>query len=197
MAVSEYLGRITDKFNQQPDYMAFVQMVCQGPSDTVDQVRMLPFLLDLDFAVGDQLDIIGGLVGASRDLPAPLPGSGITVLADPDFQQLVRAVIAQNHWDGTTPGIYAIWEQVFGGTFKVMVQDYQDMSMAIIVFATTFSNVALAMLDEGYFDLRPAGVEMLGFFQPSVPGTPVFGWGLDTVNVQGWGLGSWIEPLQT
>lgn len=46
-----------------------------------------------------------------------------------------------------------------------------------------------------YSGMRPAGVRITSFAQPSVPGAPVFGWGADNANVAGWGTGCWIEPL--
>lgn len=196
MAVSDYLALITSEHNQQPDFMAWVLTLCQPSADNQFQLDLLmTSLMDLNLAVGDQLDIWGEYVGASRNLKAPLPPSGITVLADPDYRSLIKAVIAQNHWDGTVPGIYDIWGQVFGNELEVLVGDNQDMSMFIVIIATTLSTVALALLINGYFDLRPAGVYMRGYFTPSVPGQPVFGWGIESATIKGWGEGVWIEPL--
>ena len=196
MAVSDYLGLITSEHNQRPKFMAMVKAMCQGSADNQFILSQFPFLFNLDQAVGDQLDIIGNWVGASRQLKAPLPPSGITVLSDADYRTLLKAVIAANYWDGTVPGIYSIWASVFAGNvFDVLVEDYQDMSMLIVLLATDLGTVALALLINGYFDLRPAGVLMRGYYVPSVPGQPVFGWGIESATIKGWGEGVWVERL--
>jgi hypothetical protein len=195
MAVSDYLFLITSEHNQRPKFMAVVQAVCQGHADNIFQLSQVPFLLDLDEAVGVYLDVLGEFIGASRQLRAPLPPSGITELNDDDYRTLLKAVVASNYWDGTVPGIYSIWASVFAGDiFDVLVMDYQDMSMAIVILATNLSNVALALLINGYFDLRPAGVLMNGYFMPSVPG-PVFGFDVENATIQGWDEGAWVVPI--
>lgn len=195
MAVSDYLGLITSEYNQKPKFMATIQAVCQGFADDQFQLYQFPFLFNLDEAVGDQLDALGEIIGASRRLNAPLPPSGIVSLDDDDYRTLLKAVVAANHWDGTVPGIYTIWASVFAGNvFDVLVMDYQDMTMAIILLATDLGTVAEALLINGYFDLRPAGVLMLGYFEPSVPG-PVFGFDVENTVIQGWDQGAWVIPL--
>ena len=192
-----YLGLVTSAHNQKPKFMATVAAEVQPFVDLqATLAQIFNGLFNVQAAVGDQLDKIGAWVGASRNLAIALPPSGITVLQDSDYRQLLLAVIAANNWDGTVPGMYAIWATVFGQAFDVLVQDNQDMTMFVVLLASTFSAVALALLTNGYFDLRPAGVRMLGYFQPSVQGQPVFGLGIEDSEISGLGVGYMVQQIE-
>ena len=193
----DYQSKIPSPNNVQPNFMAVIALTVQGCVDSQSLLDQFSSLFDIDVAVGDQLDKIAVWVGGNRSLPEALPPSGITELNDTEFRLLLFALIAANYWDGTVPGIYSIWGIVFSGnTFDVLVQDNQDMTMFIVITATTFGPVVLALIAYGYFDLKPAGVGMLGYWQPSIPDTPVFGWGVENSTIAGWGVGCWIEPLE-
>jgi hypothetical protein len=87
---------------------------------------------------------------------------------------------------------------VFAGQpFQILIGDQQDMSMFFVFINPALSTLVLALITGGYFDLRPAGVLMRGYFKPSIPGTPVFGWGIENATVAGWGHGAWVAPLTT
>ena len=121
--------------------------------------------------------------------------AGLAVLPDDAFQMLVKLIIAENNWDGTVPGAYTIWSSVMGPGFGILIQDNQDMTM-LVVFTNLFESVVTkSLIVGGHFNLRPAGVRINGFFQPSVPDTPVFGWGVENSTISGWGTGCFIEPL--
>ena len=123
-------------------------------------------------------------------------------LDDTTFRQLILGKIAINHWNGTVPGVYSILAAVFNGTVKVLIQDNEDMSM-FMIFTALFTNLTptelalvIPFVLAGYFAFRPAGVKMLGYFVPSVPGEPVFGLGsVDTAAVAGLGVGYIVAPL--
>lgn len=192
----DYTQLITSQHNNKPNYMGVVSILVQPSVDKQNTMQELPLLFDLDLAIGDQLDKVGQWVGASRNLSKPLPPDGITILQDDDYRVLLKAIVAFNNWDGTVPGMYNIWFTVFGpNNFDVLIQDNQDMTMLVVVIATTFNVVALVLLTNGYFDLRPAGVRLKGYYQPSVPDQPVFGWGVQNANIAGWGTGVWIQPI--
>jgi len=195
-SATNYTSLITSQHNDKPNYMGVIGILVQPGVDKQNVMGSLPGLLDLDAAVGDQLDKLGQWIGASRNLKQPLPPSGITTLGDSDYRLLLQAIVALNNWDGTVPGMYDIWSVVFSGsTFDILIQDNQDMTMFVVILASTFSTVAMALLTNGYFDLRPAGVRMKGYYQPSVPGQPVFGWGVQNDNIAGWGTGVWVQPI--
>ena len=69
--------------------------------------------------------------------------------------------------------------------------------MFIVLLNPPTDLLTLAVITEGYFLMVPAGVLLLGFYEPSLPfpGTPVFGWGAENATVAGWGVGAWVEPV--
>jgi hypothetical protein len=60
-------------------------------------------------------------------------------------------------------------------------------------------SVAKALLVNGYLNIKPAGVRM-NVIEPSVstsPPTPLFGFGVQTAQIKGWGAGAWATILST
>jgi hypothetical protein len=217
--IQTYLDLITSEHRDKPKFMASVAEVCQPFVDIMATLYSMIGLFTPN-AIGDQLDKVAVWAGVSRDLDTPLAGvyftwgdagpgwgqgtwlgpddqqSGLTVLPDDAFQMLVKFAIAENNWDGTVPGAYTIWQNVMGADFGILIQDNQDRTMLIVFIGLIESVVTKALINGGYFNLRPAGVRIIGYGQPSVANTPVFGWGAQNNNVAGWGTGCWVEPLQ-
>jgi hypothetical protein len=206
--------------NQKPLFLATLAAYTQGQVDNQNLLAALPNDFDLDLAVGVQLDAVGVRVGATRVLEVPLTGvffawdtvglgwgegtwlgpyvDGDTLydLPDSDFRTLLYAVIAKNHWDGTIPGAYAVLAIAFAGMgYTFLIQDNQDMSLTYIVIGPPLSVVMRALLIAGQLTLKPAGVRITGYFKPSVPDEPIFGWGPDSATIGGWGTGCWLEPV--
>jgi hypothetical protein len=195
--------------------MAMIAALVQPSVDLQNMFSNFSSLFDLALAVGNQLDIIGQWIGQPRNITTALtnvyfswgiaglgwnqgvwlgPGqssSGLTVLSDDVYRILLQAVIAQNNWDGTVPGAYSIWNAVFTiEQFQILIQDNQDMSMTILILTTSqIDAVSLALLTNGLIVPRPAGVRITGYTQIAAP---LFGWGLNTSLVAGWGIGNWI-----
>lgn len=208
-SVLNYEALITSEHNQRPNFMKMIDVTTQGAVDAQNLCATFPAIFDIDLAVGQQLDMLGTWIGASRNLAQPLPPDGITVLPDGPYHTLLQAVIAANHWDGTVPGLYSIWGAVFGsepygeggyglgtyGTFTVLVQDNQDMTMFVVLVFSNFDETELALLTNGYFDLVPAGVQLLGYFQPVDTTKPVFGLDVDNGQIGGLDSGYLVEPI--
>lgn len=193
-SIDTYTAKITSVFNQQPKFMAMVELFLQGLINNQNVVASYQQLFNLYTAVGDQLDILGQWIGAGRNLRIEV--NGTSVLTDDDYRVLLEAVVAQNYWDGTVPGAYSIWGLVFARNgYQIYIQDNQDMSM-FLVFVGTASNVVLAMILNGYIDLRPAGVLMLGYFEPSVPNVPFFGLDAENATVSGLDVGAWVVEIE-
>lgn len=124
----------------------------------------------------------------------PLPG--ITVLDDDDYRILLKLFIAQNQWDGTTPGIYDAWNSIFASEgFQILVGDNQDMTMVIVLLNAPTNIVILSIVTQGYFLLVPAGVLLEGFFEPSIVGIPIFGFDVENSTISGWDVGAWMIPV--
>lgn len=213
-----YLDLVTSEHSDKANFIATLTAALEPIAATRAVVEALVGVYDLDAAVGAQLDVIGEWVGRSRYLTAPLtdvyfsfddaptgfdagtwkgqydPDTGLVALPDAPYRALLRAGIASNFWEGSIPSAYAIWDALLqdlgGGVFIV---DNQDMSMQMGLGGGPIDAITLAMIRRGYFDLKPAGVKVRGYFVNSEPYTPVFGF-----DVQGSGLGgldsaSWAD----
>lgn len=174
--------------------MAFVAAICQASVDQQNQLLALPDKFNIDIAVGDQLDKIGAWAGVSRNLTQEV--MGISVLPDASYRVLIKLFIAQNQWDGTVPGIYSIWNTLFGSLgYQILIGDFQDMTMAVLFVNPPADLLILAILTQGYFLLRPAGVLIIGYFEPSIPGSPIFGFDVESSTISGFDVGAWAVPV--
>lgn len=178
-----YTSLVTSEHNKRPNFMAMIAVQVQAYVDNINLLRSFKALFDLDVAIGQQLDMLGLWIGASRNIPIPLTGvyfafnttglgfnqgtwfgigdsaSGLTTLSDDQYSLLLRAKIASNHWDGTVPGAYAIWAIVFQfEPFNILIQDNQDMTMQFTLVGTNIPAVTKALLTNGLIALIPAGV---------------------------------------
>jgi hypothetical protein len=216
-SLDAYISLVPSENYGQPNFAAWLSAKLQGDVDNQNLLASFPELFNPLTAVGQQLDFVGEWVGISRDLEVPLagvyfswgiPGLGwgegtwfapgddpdsLIVLPDDTYRTLVLAKIAANHWDGTIPGAYQVWADVFGPG-KILIQDNMDMTLTIIWLGAQDA-VTLALLLGGLFTLRPAGVGVTGYFVSSVPNAPLFGWGIESATISGWGTGAWIEKL--
>lgn len=121
---------------------------------------------------------------------------GVSVLDDDDYRILLKLFIAMNYWDGTVPGIYTIWNTVFATEgYQILIGDNQDMTMDVVFLNPPNAIVILALFTQGYFLLRPAGVRITGFYEPSISG-PIFGFDVESSVISGWDVGAWMIPIE-
>lgn len=212
--VQPYLDLFTSEYNQQPNLIAAASVILQPLADVQAVMALMPLSYDLDVAVGAQLDAVGVWIGATRYLTTPLTGvyfsldtvgqgfdqgtwfgpfdptEGVLTLPDDGYRTLLRATIAANHWDGTIPDAYAVWDKVFPDGPAVFIIDNQDMTMYYGLADYSGSAVTKALFMDGYLDLRPDGVLIKGYIIPSGP-LPFFALDLDTALFGGFDVGSW------
>lgn len=188
-STAPYAALITPEHNQRPKYMAMIAVTTQPYADNIALLATFQSLFDLDVAVGAQLDVIGIWVGVTRNIAVPIPNTFFTfdtvglgfdagllpapdeggstdvvVLPDPQFRTLIRARIASNHWDGTIPGAYAIWNILFAGTgYTIQIQDNGVMTMDLTLVGPSADPLTLALFEGGYLDLRPSGVRIAAY----------------------------------
>lgn len=224
METQDYLDLVTSEYKKQPDFnamlsfMVAVQVRVQALMGQMLGTRS-PSLFDLSTPpIGDQLDIIGQWVGASRTVHIPIPGvyftwdgsddsvgwdfgtwqptsapSTITQLPDDVYLNLILATIAANNWDGTTTGAYAIWAQVFP-EFRILIQDNCNMTYDLAIVGGIVDSLTLALITGGYIQLRPEGVRVDRYFVP-VDTNPAFCWDVESTLAKGWDEGSWLREL--
>jgi hypothetical protein len=181
--VTPWLNLVTSEHADKPKFMAMLAGLLQPLADIVAVAASLPGLYDLDTAAGIQLDVIGLWVGISRNIAVPISGvyltlgnaslglgvgrlrgpndplTGLVSLPDDAFRTVIRGKIAQNHWDGTIPGIYSIWNTLFGSTgIGIKVTDNLNMSITYSLTGTPPDATTLGLFRGGYLTPKPAGV---------------------------------------
>ena len=200
MPIGYYMALLTSEYRYSPKLNALLNMLLQKWQDiTMIQIQM-DMAFDLDNAQGVQLDTLGVIVGVSRQMRQAVVSAGTVYTSFPDSQYrvLLKVQIAQNVWDGTLPGVYGVWNVTLGSLgYGMILQDHQDMSIDYIFLNPPTDPLLLAILTQGYWDLRPAGVKLNGLFTTSAPpGSPTFAWNLEVVPLyQGYNEGYWMYPL--
>jgi hypothetical protein len=215
--VTPYLDLITAEHQGQPDFEAMITATLQPLCDLQAQLATFDCQFDVDCAVGVQLDIDGLWVNRSRQLAEPLTGvyfawntagvgwgqglwrgpfdpvDGLVSLPDDVYRSYLLFGIAANHWDGTIPDAYTIYDDFLAGTdAQIYVVDHENMSMTLVLSGST-DPVLNALFNTGALDLRPAGVLL-----NHVTGDgPWFGWGPSTPFISGWGTGKWLGDSTT
>ena len=211
-----WLNLITSEYNEQPNFMTMIQNVLQPFADNIAVMASLPTAFDVDEAVGSQLDVVGEWVGVTRNISTPLTGvyfsfdtaglgfdqgtwfnefnptTGLIVLGDDAYRTLIRARIANNSWNGTIPGAYTVWNDLFSGQgIGILIQDLQNMHMIMALTGPVPDAVTLALFTGGYLGLVPAGVMVDAYYTPSVPDTPYFGFDVENSSIAGFDVGAW------
>jgi hypothetical protein len=207
-----YLDLITSEYQGQPDFAATISSVVEVLVQIQVLLASMIDIFDLDLTpVGNQLDIIGQWVGASRYLPNPFSGvyftwddtvadgwdsgtwsdgqTAISILPDDVYLTYINAKIAINQWDGTTNGIYDIWAAVLP-QYQIAIQDNQNMSFIAIIAGQAMDALTKALLTGGYLVPRPEGVNIEYYVNGDVSG-PIFAWDTESSTLQGWDQGSW------
>lgn len=139
---------------------------------------------NFDACSGDQLDILGQLLGQSRKIDFnPTDGSS-PILDDDNYRILLKNKVLWNRWDGKAATMQDYWQQVFPGG-KVIVQDNQNMTIDVFLYGA-FTSIIVDLIVNDYIVPRPQGVLMNYHY-----GTmPYFGFDRDDEYVSGFDVGN-------
>jgi hypothetical protein len=221
MAISDYTSLVTLEHQDKPKFMALLAALIQPLSDLTDLINSMPGLFDLDVAVGDQLDKIGQWVGVSRGLKVPLtgvffsfdtvglgfdqgiwqwqytPADGLEQLPDAQYRTLIRMRILNNNWNGSLIEAYDILNALFANSIYVpFIQDNGNLTMSVGLSGAVPDVITKALLIQGYFNVRPAGVTVIGYSVPSATG-PIFAFDINNTVFAGFDQASWATQLQS
>lgn len=191
----DYTSLITSEHNQQPNYMAMLQVFAQWAADRLNMLASFPTLFDIDTAMGDQLDKLGNWIGVSRNIQAAGSVQTLVVLTDANYRVLLKSKILSNNWDGTVPGAYAVLNSIFAlSPTPLIIVDNQDMTMFVIIESNggVVDPQLLAILVNGTISVKPAGVSVF-YYQTS--GQPIFGLDFDNSTIGGLDHGFMIVPV--
>ncbi len=219
MSLNTYLNLVTSEHFDKPKFIETISVSLKPLVDIQTSVLNFPVDYNVDTAIGAQLDVIGQWVGRSRQVKIPLtdvyfsfdtsiatgwdagiwksqfdPDSGLTSLPDEQYRILIKAKIAANKWDGTTPGAYLAWKEAFGEASQIVIQDNQNMSIIMAIFGLPSDTVFFKLLVEGYIPLKPEGVRILSYNIAPDTG-PIFAWDCSSEVLKGFDESSWPIEL--
>lgn len=186
LPIGYYLNLLMSQYKLSPKFNALLLVLLRKFDDVTNCMVKLDTALDLDNAVGVQLDALGAIAGAERTVNFQ-PSDGVSpVLDDNTYRIYIKSKIAQNQWDGQISSLYALWAQLFPGG-KIIILDNQNMT-ADITLAGSFTSIIKDLITNGYIVPRPEGVLYTFLF-----GTlPFFGFGSSPGFIAGFGEGHWV-----
>ena len=217
MNLQEYLNLVIIQHRHKPKFMAVLCGLLNLAVDSQNFLQEVKNSFDVDSAVSVQLDQVGLWVGISRRLHLPLtgiyfewntegvgwlqgywkgrfdPDTGMVLLPDDEYRILIKAKIAANQWDGTIPGAYKVWSTIFPDSY-IVIEDHQDMSMAIGIAGLPLTPVFEQLLIQGYIPLKPAGVRV-SFYAVTPDNDRLFAWNAQSDALGGWNEASWPNLL--
>ena len=181
VSVDDYVVLITSEHRDKPNFVALLKVFVQPFVDAMNQFQAFVADLDLDLAIGNQLDVIGQWVGLPRLLRVPIagiyfsfdttglgfdqgtwqsslnPNVGVITLGDDDYRVMLRAKIAANSWDGALGSANALIGAIFPG-MQVLLKDNFDMTESVVVNGSSLSALFQQIVTTGYLSFKPAGV---------------------------------------
>lgn len=158
MAIDKYLDNITSQHRDKPKFIAWLSSSLNIIDHAYIMTKNMDNDFDLDNAIGQQLDILGQIIGRKRTLTfQPLNGHN-PVLDDETYRLVLRAKVAMNMWDGKTESAYEIWNNIFDD-IGLQLQDNQDMSLT--AYVTGYVNqIRQDLIQHGYIVPKPEGVRI-------------------------------------
>lgn len=183
--VDYYLGLFTSQYQNSTKLKAFARVFLDKLQDITNLVDSLFFYFDLDEATGDQLDIVGEILGQNRYVDfEPTDGSS-PKLDDETYRVLLKCKVLNNHWDGKIDSLQPAWKLIFP-TGNIVVQDNQDMTMSVFVYGE-FTSKIVDLIQNGYVVPRPEGV-LVNIYTGTLP---LLGFDRDDDYIAGFDTGYW------
>lgn len=151
---AEAISHLIELFRNGPRNQSLLESVLSQSQELEDMLWALYYAFMVDTATGDQLDVLGRVVGETRQ------GRG-----DEDYRSAVRVRILVNSSSGTVPEMYAIAEGMVPSA-TVRVQEVAPMTLSI-----QFDTLGSSSLRTVFTMLRQAkqgGVRLLVTYGGSV-----------------------------
>lgn len=180
-----YLNLLTSEYQGSAHLRSWLTACLRKLDNVTTCLANFTPAFDLDDAHGVQLDIIGQIVGASRNVPFQPSGGVSPVLDDATYRLFIKATVAANQWDGTISSLQTIWQTLFPGG-RITIVDSQDMS-ATIFLTGVFSSIVNDLVLNGLIVPRPEGVLYNYVFTT----LPAFGFDAQNDLIAGFDTGHW------
>ena len=168
---NDYIKLLTSQYQGMSKF-------CSSLSTMIEEVGdFVSFDFDIDTATGSQLDIIGQMLGLSRnDFATPLD--------DDAYRFALKAQVYKNQFDGTIGS----WKSIFYALFNSQLISFSvnsPMNVSINISSSGLTESEISLIESGLILPRPSGVE----FTINVFDGVVFSW--DDENA-GWDTGTWL-----
>lgn len=155
--IQRYLDGIESQHSSKPKFMSLLTAVLEKVDGVYGCAKDMPLDFNVHTAIGNQLDIIGTLVGIDRRFP-PIEIPGLPTLLDDDtYRKVILARIVHNQWDGTNEKFREIWDVAVGDELNATYRDNQDMTMSISIIGQ-IEPTMIEMILRGYIVPKPMGV---------------------------------------
>lgn len=216
MPTNDYTDLIAGYHVGKDRYTAWVFTLTEPLRIARERLAALREDFDVDTAIGAQLDAVGVRVGVSRNLPMTLtdvyfalddvdgigldlgvwkgqydPVDGTTTLGDETYRAVIKAKIAQNHWDGTRGSLPDFLGEVlgqFGQSAKVLdLEDLDTMHVVLHLTKDTTPPIVWELFSRRIIDVTAAGVSV-----DLVDNNPWFGFDYETASVKGLDESEWF-----
>lgn len=221
MALSErYMTLITSEHANKPKFRSMVQGVLSMADDVYNIAAFWDSAFDIDYAVGNQLDILGDVVGRTRELDVEItdvyftfdaeglgwdagvwrgpydPISGLSIMPDDIYRLILKSKIAANVWNGSITDAYDIYDIAFSMLgAKIVIQDNQDMSMIVGIMGLPNTPLNRALLQLGYMFTKPEGVRIQFYLYTPEPEQKLLAWDTESDRLGGWDQSVWGNIL--
>ncbi|WP_297428617.1 DUF2612 domain-containing protein [Clostridium sp.] len=161
MAIDKYLDNITSQHRDKPKFIGWLSSNLTIIDGIYNTLKTMDEKFDIDNAIGNQLDVLGTVIGRKRTLTFQPVNGYDPVLDDETYRVLLKAKIAMNNWDGTIPQMYSIWNDIFGldNDLGLQLQDNQDMSFNAYVTGYV-DQIQQDLIQHGYIIPKPQGVKV-------------------------------------
>ena len=185
-----YRDLITPLYKTKPKFMSWLDANLDKLFSPNLFEEIVDVALNLDYASGVSLDVLGSLVGASRRLSfTPIDGSGAN-MNDENYRTVIRAKIIRNAWRGGVEQVQVFWNLLFPNTM-ISIRDNQNMTMDVVIFGGV-PILFRELVQYGYIVPKPETVLLNSVNYADL--LPAFGYDMETHWVNGYDIGKWAGP---
>lgn len=157
-----YQALLTSQYNGSPDQLAWLEGNLALFQDILSCANGFSQDLDLDQAIGAQLDILGVILGRSRTMTFQ-PSNGVSpILDDGTYRLLLQATVYRNHWNGLLADLRNIWTALFPSGV-LLYTDNQNMTVSFYI-AAPFTSIIEDLIRNSLILPRPQGVQYIFSF---------------------------------
>ena len=179
-----YLNLIPSEYRLKPNFIQWLNKAITLYQDNNACAIDIIKAFDLDTATGNQLDIIGIILGRSRQLYFQPPDNFSAILDDNAYRTLLRAKIVWNQWKGSIPELYTLWDIVLPEN-ELIVLDNQDMTMDVFI-SGKLTDIEKQLIRHNLIIPKPQSVRINYVIVEDEGDLPIFAYRYNTTRLAGY-----------